>query len=373
MPTQDTENPAPSRRKTALRRILLYVVPALVIVGALAVYLSGGRYVETDNAYVKASKVTISSQVSGPIATVAVAENTPVAKGDVLFRLDRAPFEVALARADARLEQVSSDIEALKLSYRQKQAELQLAQINQDYADKDLKRQSQLIEQKIVAQSKFDDAKRAADVAHQQVMVLKQDLAQIQAKLSGNVDIPVEQHPDYLEARANRDQAALDLTNTVITAPFSGIASKVPEPGQYAESGKPIMSVVADADVWVEANFKETELTNVRPGQPVTIDVDTYPDRVWHGTVKSIAQATGAEFSVLPAQNSSGNWVKVVQRIPVRVQIEPQADDPPLRAGMSTTVEIDTGSRGRVMPKFMVSALSAVGVSNPASADPVRK
>ncbi len=168
-------------------------------------------------------------------------------------------------------------------------------------------------------------------------------LDQIRARLGGDLDRPVTEQAAYLAAKSMRDAAALDLEHTVVRAPFDGIASKVPTLGQYVQPGAPVMTVVADHDMWIEANYKETDLTHVAVGQPVDISLDTYPDRHWRGRVESISQATGAEFSVIPAQNATGNWVKVTQRIPVRIAIERRADDPELRSGMSAIVDIDTG------------------------------
>jgi len=352
----DTPPPAPERpRRRWVRPVLLLAGPALVLIVGVYLYATGGRFVSTENAYVKANKVQISAQVSGPIIAVAVVENQHVDKDEVLFRIDPVPFQVALARADAQLEKVKADIEALKAGYRAKLAERQLAEVNIGYAENEYRRWSALAQSQAASRMKYDEAKHNIDVARQQAAMLGQDIARILASLDGDPDIPAERHHAYLEAKAERDRVALDLANTAVKAPFAGIASKKPELGQYAYAGGPAMSLVSDRNVWVEANFKETELTYVRPGQPVTVEVETYPGRVWPGVVDSIAQATGAEFAVLPPQNASGNWVKVVQRIPVRIAIRAAPDDPPLRAGMSTSVEIDTGHR-RPMPDFVQSA-----------------
>ncbi len=328
-----------------LRCILMIAGPALVMLVGGWFYVTGGRYVSTENAYVKADKVAVSAEVTGPVAQVTVAENQHVAKGAPLFTIDDRPYRVALARADAALKAAREDVAGLKASYQEKQAELKVARSNADFAERDFTRQNTLFREKFASQAKLDDARRNRDVARQRVAVVEQEIAQIVASLGGNPDLPVESQARYLEAKAVRDQAALDLERTVVRAPFAGIASNVPKPGQFAAPGTAMMSVVADSGLWIEANFKEDALTYVQPGQPVTIEVDTYPGRKWHGTVASIAQATGAEFSVLPPQNATGNWVKVVQRIPVRVAIPAVAGAPQLRAGMSASVEIDTGHR----------------------------
>ena len=359
---------SPERRRRWLRRALLLLGPALVAIVGGYFYLTGGRYVETDDAYVKADMVAVSAEVSGPIVEVDVRENQHVEPGQTLFRLDPAPFGIALAEAEARLKKADNDVRALKADYRQKQQELELAKTNVAYAEQEFQRQAELVRRDFASRAKYDEAQHNLNVAHQQVAVLEQERRGLLADLAGDPDIPVERHPTYLEAKAARDQAALDLQHAVVVAPFAGVASQKPDLGDYVTAGAPVMSIVADRDVWVEANFKETELTYVRPGQAATVEIDTYPDRAWPATVESIAQATGAQFSVLPAQNATGNWVKVVQRIPVRIAIQAGPDDPPLRAGMSVTAEIDTG-RHRALPAVVENGLAWAGyVAEPAPA-----
>lgn len=332
------------KRNRNLRRWLMLGGPAAVALVGAVIYFTSGHSVSTDNAYVKADKVIISPEVSGLITEVAVRENQHVAKGDVLFRIDDRPYRIALARADAALAAVRSDIRGLKASYRQKSAELVQAKTNEAFAKRNFDRQSSLASRQLTSKEALDQARHEYDTAQQQIAVLTQARAQILTQLLGNPDLPVELHPRYMEAKAARDQAALDLQHTVVRAPFAGVATKTPEDGQHVSDGQAVMSVVADSAFWVEANLKETELTDVRVGQPATIKVDTYPGVTWQGKVQSISQATGSEFSVLPAQNASGNWVKIVQRIPVRISVETDADHPPLRVGMSTEVTINTSS-----------------------------
>jgi membrane fusion protein (multidrug efflux system) len=314
----------------------------------LAIWLVSGRYVGTEDAYVKADKVTVSAEVSGPITKVVVKENQRVKAGDELFRIDDRPYRIALAKADAQLSAVVSDVNSLKASFRQKAEELQLARTNSEFAEREYQRQLELSKQKLNSRVQLDDAKHKLDIARRQIDVTEQERVQYLTRLNGNPDLAAADHPNYLEAKAVRDSAALDLERTTIRAPFTGIASKVPQLGQYINSGTPVMSVVGTDDIWIEANFMETDLANVRVGQTVDVSIDSYPGRKWHGQVQSISQATGAEFSVLPPQNASGNWVKIVQRIPLRIAIKPVADDPPLRVGMTATVDIDTGERHKI-------------------------
>lgn len=354
----DTAAPASARGPRRLvRRVLLTAGPLLAAVVGAYLYYTGGRYVDTENAYVKADKALISAQVSGPITAVAVKENQRVTAGQPLFRLDAAPFKLALDRAGAHLDEVRSDLEALKASYEQKRRELGLAEANAAYAKREYHRQDALAHKGLTSQERLDQARHSFNVAQKQVGVLNQELASILANLNGDASVPLNDYPRYLEAKAERDQAALNLQHAVVRAPFNGVASKTPEPGDFVNAGEPVMSVVADHNVWIKANFKETQLTHVRPGQAVTVHVDTYPNHEWHGRVTSISQATGSEFSILPPQNASGNWVKVVQWIPLRVAIHAQSQDPPLRAGMSTEVTIDTGYR-RPLPGMIARVAS---------------
>jgi len=349
-PTNDAGGaPAPAKarggpqRRRRIRRILLVGGPVVVLLVVGYFYLFGGRYISTENAYVKADKVAISAQVEGPIAEVDVDENEHVDQGQVLLRLDQRPFQIALARAKAQLHNARADVGGLKANYAQKQDELKLAEEDIDLAAHDYKRQLGLAKRQVSSQTRLDKAQRALVAAKQHVVAVRQALAKLRAELGGDPSLPTEQQPRVAQAQAAVDQAELDVQHTTVRAPFAGVASNTPEPGQYVRPGEAVMSVVADHHFWIEANYKETALTHVKPGQPVAIDIDTYPGRRWHGKVASISPATGAEFSVLPAQNTTGNWVKVVQRIPVRISVQDSAKDAPLRAGMSTEVEIDTG------------------------------
>jgi len=330
-------------KKSTLRTGLLIAGPLAVLVVGGAFYLTGGRVVETDNAYVKADKVALVPEVKGRIVAIDVKENQAVVPGEELFRIDDAQYRIALAKAEAQLSEARDTIAGLKASYRQKVGELALAKANGALAVKDFNRKSQLIKTHTVSASALDTAQNELSVTQQRVHVAEQELAQIVAKLQGNPEIAVEAHALYREAEAARDQARLDLDHTHVRAPFAGIVSQVPKLGTWVDADSAVAALVSNSKIWIDANFKETDLTHVRPGQPVTIAVDTYPDHTWTGTVDSISQASGAEFSVIPAQNTTGNWVKVVQRIPVRIAIKDDAAAPPLRAGMSTIVEIDTG------------------------------
>ena len=341
-PEKSVEEKAPRNLR---RAALLYGVPVLIALLSTIAYLHGGRYIDTNNAYVKADKATITAEVSGKIVEVDVVENQRVAQGQVLFRVDDTPYKLALSRADAALAQTAQDLAALKLQYKQALSEIELAKTNVAFARITFNRQSGLLERHIGSVADRDDAQHMLDTAMTQLDLAQQRAAKTLVDLNGDANAAVEDYPRYQQAKSDRDTAALDLERTAVTAPFSGVASKKPELGTYVERGSPVMSVVSDGDVWVEANFKETDLTYMRPGQNVEVQIDTYPGREWRGTVQSLSEATGSEFALLPAQNATGNWVKVVQRVAVRIALDRSADDPPLRAGMSATVTVDTGHK----------------------------
>jgi membrane fusion protein (multidrug efflux system) len=346
----------------------MWLLPVFACAGALFLWLTSGRYVSTDNAYVKGDRASIATELSGPIVEVPVQENQRVSRGQLLFRLDDQPYRLALAKIEAELETQRAEIRGLRAQWRTKREDIKAALSQQVYAQTDYDRQFDLAERKFASAQKLEEARLALDVARQRIASGQEDLTRIEAALAGDPKIKVDDHPKVKMMLAARDEALLNLRRATIEAPLDGVVAKRPVPGSYATAGLPIMAVVADTDLWIEANFKETELTLVRPGQPATFQVDTYPGIAWRGTVTSIAQATGAEFSILPAQNATGNWVKVVQRIPVRLKVEPIDGDPPLRVGMSTSVEIDT-SHTRSFGDIVAGVLKMLGLSSASAND----
>jgi len=334
----------PARTKQ-VRRVLMLFLPALAVVGGGGAYLWTGRYIDTDNAYVKSDIASLSPEISGAVTQVLVSENQVVKAGQPLIKVDDTNYHFALAMAQANMKTAATGVEADRAQYRQKQEALRMAQTDLAFADKELKRQSALGSGRYVSQQKLDEVRHASDSAQQRIALLKQEQAEILAKLQGNPDLPVEQHPSYQAAGAQVAGAQHFINSATISAPFDGIVTHIPKLGDYARSGAPIISVVSPT-TWVDANFKETQLTFLRPGLPASVTVDAYPGRVFKGHLESIAQASGGEFSLLPAQNSNGNWVKVVQRIPVRIAIDEDAGKAPvLRAGMSVVAEVDSGRR----------------------------
>jgi membrane fusion protein (multidrug efflux system) len=339
----------------------------LALIGGGYWYITGGQVLSTDDAYVEADKVDISTDVSGIVKAVDVTENQHVEAGRALYHLDDLPFRLALERAEAQVDMVGDALNALKANYRDMQAQINQAQYDVDYYATDSRRQQILLDAHVASQSTFDTARRNLQNAQQKLASLNHQLAAIAANLNGNPDGPVEQNPRYLEAMAQRGEAARQLAHTVVSAPFAGIVTDVNSiaPGNYLAASTTAFHLVATDHVWVQANPKETELTYVRPGQPVAVTVDTYPGAQWEGTVESISPAAAQEFSLLPAQNTSGNWVKVVQRIPMRVRVDTSDEyQPPLRAGMSVEVDVDTG-HARGWPYFLAAML---GDSPPACA-----
>jgi membrane fusion protein, multidrug efflux system len=326
-------------------RLLMWSLPFLAGAVALFFWLGAGRYIETDNAYVKGDRVYIASELSGPIVEVSVRENQRVSRGQLLYRLDDTPYRLALAKIESDIEIQRAEIRSLRAQWRTKREDIKAAQSQQTYAQADFERQKDLADRKFAPVAKLDESRMGAEVARQRISSLEEDLQRIEAQLAGDPKIKVDDHPRVKQMIAARDEALLNLRRTTIEAPMDGLVSKVLVPGSYAIMGVPAIAVVADTDLWVEANFKETELTRVRVGQPVTITVDTYPDMKCTGKVTSLASSTGAEFAVLPPQNATGNWVKVVQRIPLRTSVHCREGDPPLRVGMSANLEIDTGHK----------------------------
>ncbi|HEX2667140.1 MAG TPA: HlyD family secretion protein [Gammaproteobacteria bacterium] len=313
-----------------LRRLLLMVaLPLILLIGGLWYWVHSARYQSTDNAYVVADQVNVASQIPGRVTVVAVSQNQNVAAGQVLLQIDPQPFQIALDQANANLENVRNQIRAQQAAYAGAEAHVA-------FLHRDVERKTNLVKQDVVAASKLDDLKT-------QLIEAEQQIAQIRANLGGDPSLPYTQQATYKQALAARDDAALQLSYATLKAPAAGIVTEVDiKPGDVVAAGRPVFALVMSGKRWIEANFKETQLTRVHVGQKVEVEVDTYPGRKWPGTVESIAPGTGSVFSVLPAQNATGNWVKVVQRIPVRVALDPAEGGPDLRAGMSAEVDIDT-------------------------------
>jgi len=331
------------------RMLLLVVGPLCFLVACLFFYLKSGRYVETDNAYLKADVIPISAEVSAMITDVNIRENQHIEQGELLFSLDPESFQVDVDKAAAQLADVCAELTALQTSYEEKNASIELEKPNLDFALRELNRKQDLKGKNFVSASELDDLQHAVNVSRQQLRVMQLDLKRIEASLGGDVKAPLEKYPKYLSAQASLNQAKLNLKRAEVRAPVDGIVSQVPFKGQYVRAGSIVTALVSSEAMWIEANFTETDLTNVREGQVVDIHIDTYPDRTWQGEVISVSPATGSEFSILPQQNATGNWVKIAQRVPVRISIQIPGDAPPLRVGLSAVVTIDTEHKKQLL------------------------
>ena len=339
------------------RALLLLGVPLAAGAAALHYYAQGGRHIETENAYVKAHIIAVSAEVAGRVVEVAARDNQPVAAGQLLFRIDPAPFEVAIARTEAQLAGVRIEVEALRAEHRVALAEATEVEERIRFLTRQLERQQRLKERGMAREDAFDEARHNLEVAHACLAAVRERAVRVLTGLGGDPKLPAARHPRALEAQAARDAAALEFARTRITAPAAGTVSHLRlQPGEQVAKGVAVFSLIQAGEPWIEANFKETQLAGVRVGQAARIVADAYPGLEWRARVSAIAPATGAEFALLPPQNATGNWVKVVQRVPVQLVIEsaaePAADRPALRAGMTVSVSVDTG-RSRGLPEFL--------------------
>ena len=324
------------------RRLLLIGVPALVLIIGGYFYIRTLFYASTEDAYVEAHKVYVAAEVSGRLVSLPVHEHERLKAGTLLLQLDPEPYQLALDAAEAHLASVVSDLESLRAQYHQKIAELARATSDIAYYQRAYERSRRLAKPGFASASQLDDAHQHLIDAKMAQQIAQRELAVVKAKLGVAPDKPVEQFASYRQALAERDQAALRLKKTRVYAPMDAVVGPLPvRPGDYVAAGRSLFALVS-VHHYVEAHMKETDLEKVRPGQSARIEIDTYPGHVWKAKVSSISPATGSEFSLLPAQNSSGNWVKVVQRVTVRLDLQEPAGAPPLRSGMSAEVRIYT-------------------------------
>jgi len=340
----------PRRRLMAgLRRyrrfLLLVVVPLVAALAGLTLYLNGGRYVTTDDAYVGAQKVLITPDVSGKIVSVAVKEGQVVAPGDTLFQIDPVPYQLALAQARAKLEDAKTNHANLAANVKLYSQTQQIVEAGIAIKQRDVERKSSLVRNNVGSQLDLDNSSTALVTAQAQLQLVKQQKSNALTQLLGNPDLPLEEFPAYLQAKAALDDAQRNLDLTTVRAPISGTATQVDQIqlGRFVTAGTPVFSVMDAANPWVDANPKESDFTYVAVGQEVTLEVDAFPNHVFKGKVGSLSPGTGAQFAILPPQNAMGNFVKVVQRVPVRIYFD--KDDRmvrKLKAGMSVYATIDT-------------------------------
>jgi membrane fusion protein, multidrug efflux system len=365
-PEAKTEAPAkaaPRAGRKRLRMMLLIVLPLIALVAGGIVYVMGGRYISTDNAYVGAQKVLITPDVSGKIVHIAVIEGQHVKPGDELFALDPVPYRLALRQAKAKLDGARSDYDKLKTALASLTTLADLAQKNVALKKADFARKQKLLASRATSQSDVDTAASALVTSQLQAQFTKQQHDSTLNQLLGEAKLPLAQFPEYAQAKAALDDAQRNLDHTVVRAPMSGTATQVDniQIGRFVAAGTPVFSVIDDQAPWVDANPKETDITYLRIGQKATLEVDSFPDHLFTGHVVAVSPGTGAQFSILPPQNATGNWVKVVQRVPVRIAFDKDEDTRLLRAGMSVNVDIYTGHSR--LPSF----LSAFATEKPAA------
>ncbi|MCP3474283.1 HlyD family secretion protein [Bradyrhizobium sp. CCGUVB1N3] len=341
----------PRRRLLAgLRRyrrfLLMVVLPAAAAIGGVTFYLHGGRYVGTDDAYVGAQKVLVTPDISGKIDKVVVREGQLVKQGDELFEIDPVPFRLAVEEAKAQLAQAKTTYDNLVANVKIYGQMLDLAQQGIDLKQRDVERKQALVKNNYGSQLDLDNASNAMVTAGAQAQFVKQQLSNAKTQLLGNPDLPLEEFPPYVQAKAKLDDAQRNLDHAVLRAPMSGVATQVDQIqlGRFVAAGTPVFSIVDIAHPWVDANPKESDLTYVAVGQSVTLEVDAFPNHVFKGKIGSLSPGTGAQFAILPPQNATGNFVKVVQRVPVRIYFdENDKFVKKLKAGMSVYATIDTG------------------------------
>src|SRR5580658_2478098 len=336
---------APRTRMQRLRWPLMLLVP-VVLLAAAYLYFTGGRFQSTDDAYTQAATTSISANVAGRVLEVYVHDNQAVKRDQPLYRLDDAPFRIAVSDAEARLASARLQIASLKSTYRQKQVEIQSARDSLAYAQRQFDRNKRLLAAGIASQAQFDQASNGLDLGHQQVANAEQGVAVALANLGGDPNIAPERHPLIQQAQAALDRARLDLSYTLVKAPADGIVTKVEQlqVGDYIAASAPVFALVSTHDVWVEANFKEAQLDRMRPGQVATVEIDRIGGKRFSARVASVSPGTGSQFSMLPPENATGNWVKVVQRVPVRLQLDHVDAGLLLQSGLSVSVTVDTRS-----------------------------
>ena len=327
-----------------VRILLLFVIPLVAVLWGLRIYAEGGRIEETENAYVKANIVAVSAGVPGRVIEVMVQDDSSVKKGDLMFRLDPTPYEIAAAKARAQMDVVRTEMNSLRVDYRATLVEAMEAKEPIALMIKQVERQERLKSVGMGRADQYDEAQHNLKLAKRRLQSVQEKSKQALAHLGSDLNASAEDHPRFKEAKAAYEAAMFEVARTQVKSPADGVVSNMKlRAGEWVDRGQSLFSLIENSAPWIDANFKETQLTYMREGQRVRVVADAYPDVEWHGGVATIAPASGAEFAVLPPQNATGNWVKVVQRIPVRIQLQQAAGLPPLRAGMTVSVQVETG------------------------------
>ncbi len=349
----------PADMSTFKRIILMFVFPALAITAGVIWYALGARFVTTNNAYVKTDMISISTDIDGRVTSVNVADNGFVKKGQLMFTLDAKPFEIAIRKAEAKLKSIRLEVDSMHSQYAQALSRIQDGKQRVAFQKKQFERQQDLFNRGVGSVANLDSVSHDLDRARQDLLVSNEQARQALVELGGKADLPFSKHPMFLEALAAKNETELLLDYTRVVAPADGIATRMLlQPGEWVEQGRPIFNLVGRNNLRIEANLKETQLTNVNVGQSVDINVDAYPEHQWKGVVTHISAATGSEFMVLPPQNATGNWIKVVQRIPVIIELQDAGNGPSLRAGMTVEVSIDTVQEDQMLTAMRQSLAS---------------
>lgn len=362
-PVPGPADPSAKQRRRGPRYLLMAALPLALVAGGGWYWVSGGRWASTDNAYVQQNKVLVAPEVEGRIAEVLVGQNQTVKPGDVLFRIDDAAYRISLEKADGAVALARLQVEELRTRLKDAELKAETARNTLAFQEVQFGRQEKLRQTGNATEAQYDSARHELDLARQALAEAEQGVTDTLVALGGDANIETDKHPSVLGALAAQDSARLDLTRSVVRAPTTGTVSQVAnlQVGQYVGSGSPVMAIIDTTSTWVEANFKETDLSHMRPGQSAELTLDAYPDVTITGHVDSFGGGTGAVFSLLPAQNATGNWVKVVQRVPVRIALD-EPTSLPLKAGLSVGVDVDTGFV-RPLPAFLRTALDTLGFS----------
>jgi membrane fusion protein (multidrug efflux system) len=343
---KETGQRVPRRLRERWRLALMIFGPLLIVAGGAWLYFRGAHYESTDDAYVKTARVAISANVAGRVLAIDVRDNQEVHRGDELFRLDDAPFRIAVEAASARLASARLQVESLKASFARSVAGVKAAQGTLAFQQHEYERQQHLMATGVTSQVQLDSARHAYEEARAELARAEQERNGIVATLGGNPDLEVDRHPLVQQAQAALDGARLDLSYTIVKAPADGIVARVEElqVGTHIDAAAPVFALVVTGDAWIEANFKEDQLTHMRAGQTADVRLDSVPGVTFHGRVVSLSPATGSQYSLLPPENATGNWVKVVQRLPVRIELDDVDAGLIMQSGLSAEVRVDTRS-----------------------------